>query len=257
MPDQATEAYRNLQVANAGRAAALVAGSLGAYLSSGDLLSGFNLWSTRAVAVVQNAGQRAVQLAEREYLTTREVARAPGTPTWTPQPVVPEQVVTSLYATAGQTLQQADTYQIGLKRARVQAAGVAIRHTMNAGRNSTIASAKADQAAIGAVYLTKADDRVCHWCLMLASRGPVYKGHSFDESDRLFTGPGTAKVHDNCRCVLRTVYSEDAPLLADARELYARWLDATKDPETGRRLSGRNAINAWRRDIYRQRSLAA
>src|SRR5690606_27489371 len=124
---------------------------------------------------------------------------------------------------------------------------VAIRYSTNAARNSTIAATKRDPEAIGCVYVTAGDDRVCFWCAMLASRGPVFKGYSFDDSDDRFEGPGTAKCHDHCRCILVPIKSLDSQRIDASKELWERWKAVNHD-ENGRILnSGKAALLAWRR----------
>ena len=247
-PDEQTRQLQSQMGRASASVGALAAALLPVLFDPEDPLASLDQWASRVSTLTIRAGARTMALAQHDYMRTR-VATV-GTPIrWVPDPPVPERIKSSLLSTSGQTIMQGlDTYEVALKRARIQASGVAIRHSMNAARNSTIATVKTDPDVIGAVYLTRGDDDVCSWCMMLASRGPVFKEHSFWHSNELFRGEGTAKSHDFCRCVIRVVGSEDAPLLAQARDLYENgWLPATKGH------SGRNALNAWRRHVYAQR----
>ncbi|QNO01034.1 capsid maturation protein [Mycobacterium phage CELFI] len=78
--------------------------------------------------------------------------------------------------------------------------------------------------AIG--YARKTDNNPCYFCAILASQGAVfYKEDAFAVSNsklrqvkwssnsdkgarRAFIGDGPAKVHDNCQCTMRPVFSE-------------------------------------------------
>jgi hypothetical protein len=102
-----------------------------------------------------------------------------------------------------------------------QAAGAsAVRHVGDGARQQIIQTSKADPRAVGYIRTLGADP--CYFCAALASRGPVYEGDSFDESDARFEGPGTAKVHDSCTCGLRAVFTRGS---AEVPELNALFMD--------------------------------
>jgi len=42
----------------------------------------------------------------------------------------------------------------------------------------------------------------CSFCLMLATKGPIYYEDSFDGPNARFRGNGTARAHNNCRCTM-------------------------------------------------------
>lgn len=84
----------------------------------------------------------------------------------------------------------------------------------------------------------------CAFCVMLASRGAVYKSKG-TASRREFDN---RKYHDNCDCVAVPVYTSAAwPGKDDADELYRLWLTSTKGY---RQL---DAINALRRELERKK----
>ena len=109
-----------------------------------------------------------------------------------------------------------------------RAGAAAARHAANGGREQVQASSKADPRALGWVRVTSGDP--CYFCALLASRPPVYKEDSFDASDALFDGPGRHKVHDNCSCSMRPIYSRNpAEIPALNLELAERWKQLAED----------------------------
>jgi len=86
------------------------------------------------------------------------------------------------------------------------AAGAAAKLSAEGGREQVKATVAQDRRAMGWIRITRGVG-TCYFCAMLASRGPVYAGDSFDESDARFEGPGQHKVHDNCSCSLRPVFT--------------------------------------------------
>lgn len=111
------------------------------------------------------------------------------------------------------------------KEAEKTIAGAALRHTLSGGRAVLQEGAKQDKKAIGWVRQTKADP--CYFCAMLASRGlelgGLYDKDSFDESDPRFVGSGTAKVHDNCGCGIKPVYTRQDEILQRTNEFERMW----------------------------------
>lgn len=112
-----------------------------------------------------------------------------------------------------------------------EAAGAAAaRHVANGGREQIQDTAKADRIAIG--YIRIISSKACYFCAMLAGRGPVYKEDSFDDSDMRFTGEGRHKVHDNCSCAMRPIFSRDGQEIPSANaELQKRWESLRDDPD--------------------------
>jgi hypothetical protein len=103
-------------------------------------------------------------------------------------------------------------------------AAAAIRHAQAGGRQTIVDNAAADKTALGWIRVTKAEP--CFFCAMLASRGVTYRAFkegSFDLSDPRFTGSGDAKVHDNCGCSLKPVYSKNDPLVKQADKFAEMW----------------------------------
>jgi hypothetical protein len=138
-----------------------------------------------------------------------------------------------------------------MEAAQVQSTGAAIRQAANGGREVTKQAVKRDRIAIGWARVT--DAAPCYYCALLASRGAVYKENSFAASDQRFKanpdGSGlnpemyndVAKVHDNCRCMLRPVYFKYQAMDSEAKHYLRLW-----NKVAGGR-SNANAIKEFRR----------
>lgn len=51
-------------------------------------------------------------------------------------------------------------------------------------------------------YTRVPSPNACPFCLMLATKGPVYYKDSFDAANQRFRGDGNARAHNHCQCVL-------------------------------------------------------
>lgn len=106
-------------------------------------------------------------------------------------------------------------------------AASAIRHAQAGSRQTIHDNVERDRVALGYVRVTDGDP--CHFCAMLASRGLRYRAFkegSFDLSDARFTGDGDAKVHDNCGCSLKPVYTDNDPgvkLTEKFADMWSMW----------------------------------
>lgn len=103
--------------------------------------------------------------------------------------------------------------------ALVRSSGAAVRQAMNGGRGVTDRVMKKDRKVIGYARVTDADP--CAFCALLASQGTVFGKGSFIASNKKYTPNAdyakgrelpagwtdAAKVHNNCRCTMRPVYS--------------------------------------------------
>jgi len=97
--------------------------------------------------------------------------------------------------------------------------GAGIRLAQDGARDTVKDFVKKNGSVKGYVRVTAGDDKVCYFCAMLASRID-WKAGSFEDIDEEFVGPGTAKVHDSCRCHLRPIYSRELP---EETLEYRRW----------------------------------
>lgn len=121
--------------------------------------------------------------------------------------------------------QQRQAMVVDAKRitAKKVAASV-VRHAQAGSRQTVVDNAESDETALGWVRVTRAEP--CFFCAMLASRGLSYRSFkegSFDLSDPRFTGDGDAKVHDNCGCSLKPVYSTNDPMVDKTAEFADMW----------------------------------
>jgi hypothetical protein len=115
------------------------------------------------------------------------------------------------------------------QKAGVVMSGAASRLILNGARQAVLQSVQADSKAVAWMRVTASDP--CAFCAMLASRGAVYK----TEQAAGFL------AHSACRCQAQAVFSKnDARALRD-NDLAAQWKQATRG------LSGKDAMNAWRR----------
>lgn len=83
------------------------------------------------------------------------------------------------------------------------AVATAQRHAQNAGRQAIVDAARHDPEARG--YARVAVGETCAFCIMLTSRGPVYKS----ASSALLRDGGDEPYHDNCNCAVVPVFDRD------------------------------------------------
>lgn len=213
----------------------------------------FEAFVDRAVVLV-NAGAR-----QSNLIGSAGWQLAGGdAPSWTPYQPIEEAVRGSLYGTANQTLRNVgeEGSTTAVRKAASQVLGVAVRHVTNAQQQSTIESVQRTPLRVGYMLVTRANP--CYFCAMLASRGPVYKGDSMDESDPRFTGIGSAKVHDNCGCSMVAIGPRDL----DANvwkylELDRLWTEIIYGSEEARKagkplVPSNRMISAWRNEYTKR-----
>jgi len=109
----------------------------------------------------------------------------------------------------------------------IDISGAATRHVMNGGRDEIQSALDEDREALGYIRVTDGDP--CYFCAMLASRGPVYDGESFDQSDPRFIGKGSHKVHDHCGCGVEPVYSRKTKWPGKAKAAETAWIDLSNE----------------------------
>lgn len=99
-----------------------------------------------------------------------------------------------------------------------------VRHAQAGGRQTIYDNAARDETALGWVRVTR--ENPCFFCAMLASRGVHYRAFqegSFAESNARFSGDGDAKVHDECGCSLKAVYTENDPVAKRNQTFVDQW----------------------------------
>ncbi len=113
------------------------------------------------------------------------------------------------------------------RTALVRVSGAAARHVLDGGRETLLASVRADRRALGWARATSGNP--CSFCAMLASRGPAYGERT-----------GDFQSHDHCACSLEPVYRRDQEWPSGSRDYQRLWRDSTGG------LSGAEARNAFR-----------
>lgn len=258
--DRLTEAQRADQARRAARLAADIARNFRG-VSPNDL-SGQRNFVEASIPLVLKANRDAARSARTYAITMSSIEGGLADDVDLAEPPPLDAIRTSLRVTGPIALRQKITrIQVPLDQpagqrlivaARQEAtagvAGAAVRHAMDGGRD-TIREYAEDppkgKRVRGYVRVTRMDDKVCYFCAMLASRAN-YLEDSFDVSDQLFEGEGTAKVHDSCRCILRPMYGSALP---DSVLMYRRAWSAMsggdKDPVNNFRSNWTRKAADW------------
>lgn len=131
-----------------------------------------------------------------------------------------------------------------LSMAGEAAARAGVRAGLAGGRDLIREASRQDKVALGYYWQTRETEteKICSWCAMLASRGPVYTRESWPKSDPRPDGELKVSAHDNCACSMVPVWSKSQELPDSIQSLYDDWLEVTAG------FSGHDKVNAWRRD---------
>jgi hypothetical protein len=214
-----TEAHR---LAQSRLAAQVVAQLLAVFplLDPQDVNSTVDRWLTATVPIVRVGRSTSARLAAT-YLTTFralelgvDAARFVAT---IADDLPDEQIATSLVVTGPATIRaglaRGRQLRTVLDLARTSSASAGMRHALNGGRDTVVATTDSDPKALGWARATSG--KACSFCALLAGRGPVYKGE----------GTAGFQAHDHCSCSAEPVYRRDAAWPAGAdryAELYAQ-----------------------------------
>lgn len=197
----------------------------------------YELLVTATLALIRSYNQLSATAAGAYFTVFRQAEGIAGTAT--PRiavPPPPEEIQGNLYVTGRQA------YDLGVKsgkspaaarqNALVRTSGTVTRLTLAGGRTTIVDSSLADQRALGYARVTAGDP--CAFCVMLASRGPVYKEDTVD-----------FEAHDHCSCTGEPFYrGADWPGRGEEfRDLYDRVAAGTDNP-----------VNELRRALEEQRS---
>lgn len=187
-------------------------------------------WLRATVPLIQQQQAQSARLAA-EYMRAFRAMELGIGDTFVARAVVEEAVeaiVTSLTVTGPVTIKEQTkrlaTLEHAATLAESRSSAAAMRHVLNAGRNTILINVAEDRRALG--YARKTSGDTCSFCAMLASRGPVYKDDSFEASNRRFVGQGEAKVHDNCYCGFEPLYHRDAAWPPGSRRYQELWNEA-------------------------------
>ncbi|MCZ0973156.1 hypothetical protein O1L55_20680 [Streptomyces albulus] len=211
-----------------------------------DLDGSFTSYATAIQYLIESHSRRVAQSANQFYQEVRSLEGV--SESWTPaffEQTVANAMLESLYFTGPVQVKKALKAGLSLERALANAfvasAGSISRQILNGGRNQIINNVTNDKQAVG--WYRIAHGNSCAFCLMLASRGAVYKTE----------WSADFQAHDHCACDAAPVFSYKEPdhhIGAKAREL---WKNKTYDGE--RKTTSKNDIsnrelNAFRRALY-------
>lgn len=208
---------------------------------SKDLRASANEWLRLAIPVILGGRRASIKLGQGFFQGYRRL-ELPNEPSMR-MPAVPEldtkALTTSLWVTGPQQYVDAGKAVDDIfDEERINAiTGAATRHIMNGGREAIDSAYEADVKTTG--YYRIEDGDPCYFCAMLMSRGVVFKGDSFEESDIRFFGPGDAKVHDHCGGSLVAAYDKD-PYPGPTKDANDLWLSQPPVPP------GVDPVKHWR-----------
>jgi hypothetical protein len=148
-------------------------------------------WLRAMSLLITNYRGQSSFAAGRSYQAMRERRRCSRPPRAADQAGArpPQEWLDRALGFSGPGMLNKDTAQPGT--ALSTTLGTAARIALDGGRTTTLDTVKADPAAVGWWRMTDGDP--CHFCAMLASRGIVFKEHSFARSDARFIGRGTRR----------------------------------------------------------------
>jgi hypothetical protein len=174
-------------------------------LDGGRLDVTFSGWALAVGQVIGQHRDTSTLLATGYLRAARHQAGIPGEPIIVKAgPVDPVQLATSLRVTGPVAVKRSmlagKPLPAALDDAFVQSSGAATRHVLAAGRDTVTQSIQADAAIAGYERVT-APGTTCKFCVMLATRGPVYKSSQT-------AGQGIDRYHDHCRCAIAAVYRQ-------------------------------------------------
>ncbi|MFP3968419.1 hypothetical protein SMC26_39410 [Actinomadura fulvescens] len=196
------DAYRRDQAALGGRIAASASQIVANGLDPSDPDRGWARLLAELLALLRGGRDLSEDLAMEFYRYLRELEDAADTPP-PEEPDVPfptDAVVGSLIWTgprmAKAMIRRGDDRNVSA-RVGTMVGRSAMRHTLNAGRETTRRLVVNDPAAWGWARITDADP--CEFCKMLATRGPVYK-------TARTAGNELNRYHDGCGCSVVAVF---------------------------------------------------
>lgn len=200
-----------------------------------------------AIPLVNVYHRSSATLAGAYYQAFRRAERIPGDVTSRiPVPVPPEQIARSMYATGQATAREALAAGRSAEQARrsalVATSGAVTRHVLAGGRETILETAATDEQALGWARVT--DSAPCPFCLMLASRGPVYKTEQTADF----------QAHGHCGCGAEPVY-RDSHWPGRAREFLDIYNRAQHEAEAAGELdrgTENDRLNALRRYLAKE-----
>ncbi len=190
-------------------------------LDPDDLDGTFDRWLVANMPIIAGQRRASARLAAN-YLSsfkTLELSRPSDVPVVLADDLTADAVQTSLLVTGPVRVKAAMTRGVpvdqAMSTAQTASARAAMRHVLDGGRVTTINTVAADRQAIGWARATSGQP--CHFCAMVASRGPVYRSDS----------SASFEPHDGCSCSAEPIYREDAAWPSGAARYRELWDEAT------------------------------
>lgn len=194
-----TQAYRTSQ-GQIGTATVAKMRAIWPLLKGNDLDGSFDRWLTAAMPIVQGQRTTAAKTAASYLSTFKQLelgTKATRSPIALATDLATNELATSLLVTGPISVKRAMTRGVPLIRAlsvaEASSAAAAMRHAIDGGRDTILATTAADSQAVG--WERVASGNACAFCQMLAGRGAVYTEDSGDFAS-----------HDGCNCSAEPVY---------------------------------------------------
>lgn len=190
---------------------------------------------TAVLAMVRHYGNASSVAAAANYRQQRIAANVPGTfrvPLPTPPPA--EQVAPQLNWAISDLYGPTTPEKTDAALTKVQ--GVAEKIVLDQGRTTTLDAVKKDPRA--RAWARVPEPGACSFCLMLATRGAVYKtketagpnkrGERNEREGLAFLGDGKFKVHDHCRCDVEPLFGLSYEMTATVRAAEALYIKSAR-----------------------------
>lgn len=191
---------------------------LWALLDAKDLANTVPGWLDASLRLVQQQYGTSSTIARRYYQAIRTVETGASyravlpTPEFVDRPAQVSLMVTGPVRIARAIRDGVDgsVLQAAIDTAFAESARAAAMRVLDGGRDQLVAAVDADSDALG--YARAAAPNACAFCLMLASRGPVYGADSAD-----------FQAHAGCGCTAEPVFSRDQAWPEGSREARDLW----------------------------------
>lgn len=214
-----TEAHRLAQARLGAQTAAQVLASW-RLVDVADLDATVQMWLRVAVPVIGAQRTASARLAATYLDAFRRLELGPRARAFVPrlaEDLDVAQASTSLTVTGPVRVKtatgQGTPIATAARVAQVSAARAAMRLALEGGRRTLVDSVAADSQALGWARTTSGSP--CHFCAMLASRGPVYSKDT-----------ARFEAHDGCSCGVEPVYDPDAAWPPGSQRYQDLWRQA-------------------------------
>lgn len=223
MASQASSRARSYQASQAALAAQIIPLIARAYaqVDVHSLRESLPRFKTLVRAIVARYAKASSALAQAYYRSERANAGVGGRAPQQPPPQIPAEQVDKTVDWATRGLWGPDPDR---KATLVDLDESLQKLVLDSGRQAAMNSAEQDQQAKGWVRIV--EPGACSFCLMLATRGPVYKSRR----------TGGFESHDHCRCHVEPFFGGEWEPSAEVRHAQELWGNAGGDPVEFRRL---------------------